>query len=531
MVIENKDLMAVENELFREVTLHVCSSLDMVTAMQRCLPVIAHVIPVDRMGIHLYDQGLGSVRTTFLATRERAVKLNVLTTLKARSGKKPEGDDPKDLLISTQSHPDPVAVRIINNPTRDPVAEQVLSHFGASFNSSLLVLRLERGGKWLGSLTLAVEGQNRYTEKHARLLALLHEPFAIALANALEHGEVLRLKEILNDDNRYLRNRLSPLAGEELIGMKSGLKDVIDMIKQVAPLHSPVLLRGETGVGKDVVANLIHYSSPRKDGPFIKVNCGAIPETLLDSELFGHEKGAFTGAVAQKRGCFERAHNGTIFLDEIGELPPAAQVRMLRVIQYKEIQRVGGSASISVDIRIIAATHRNLEDMVSEGRFREDLWFRLNVFPVLIPPLRSRKADIPALTDHFIQKKSKELKLPTPPTLGRDAMDRLVRYDWPGNVRELENVIERALILSKGGPLVFDRLFPFYESAHIDLPLPSSRQKERRSLDEVVSDHIRQTLVETKGKVHGPGGAAELLGMHPSTLRSKMKKLGIAHKR
>ena len=531
MEVENEDQMEVENELFREVTLHICSSLDMVTAMQRCLSVIAQVIPVDRMGIHLYDQGLSSVRTTFLTTRDKAIKLNILTPLTARPEKKPEKDDPKELTVVTQYHPDPVTVRIINNPALDPVAEQVIPRLGASFNSSLLVLRLERGGKWLGSLTLKVEGQNRYTEKHARLLALLHEPFAIALSNALEHGEVLRRKEILKDDNRYLRQRLFRLTGEELIGMESGLKDVIDMIKQVAPLYSPVLLRGETGVGKDVVANLIHYSSPRKDGPFIKVNCGAIPETLLDSELFGHEKGAFTGAVAQKRGCFERAHNGTIFLGEIGELPPAAQVRMLRVIQYKEIQRVGGSASISTDIRIIASTHRNLEEMVRENRFREDLWFRLNVFPIVIPPLRSRKADIPALTDYFIQKKSKELKLPMPPTLGRDTMDRLIRYDWPGNVRELENVVERALILSKGGPLIFDRLFPFYQSAYIDLSRSSSQQNGRRSLDEVVSDHIRQTLAETKGKVHGPRGAAELLGMNPSTLRSKMKKLGIAHKR
>ena len=301
--------------------------------------------------------------------------------------------------------------------------------------------------------------------------------------------------------------------------MEFGLKDAMEMVRQVAPLDSPVLLRGETGVGKDVIANALHYSSPRQDGPFIKVNCGAIPETLLDSELFGHEKGSFTGAIARKRGCFERAHHGTIFLDEIGELPPAAQVRMLRVMQYKEIQRVGGSASIPVDIRIIAATHRNLEEMVRAERFREDLWFRLNVFPIVIPPLRSRKADIPALARHFLKRKSRELKLPASPTLAPGAIDRLMAYDWPGNVRELENVLERALILSKGEPLTFDR---FFSSGQPDvaMTLPARRNRSQ-PLDEVVSTHIRRVLEETEGRIHGPGGAAEVLGMNPSTLRAR----------
>jgi transcriptional regulator with GAF, ATPase, and Fis domain len=340
---------------------------------------------------------------------------------------------------------------------------------------------------------------------------------------------VLRLKDLLADDNRYLHRELRRLSGDEIIGADFGLKTVMEMVRQVASLASPVLLLGETGVGKDVIANAIHYSSPRREGPLVKVNCGAIPETLLDSELFGHEKGAFTGALSQRRGRFERADHGTIFLDEIGELPPQAQVRMLRVLQYKEIERVGGTSPIPVDIRLIAATNRNLEEMVKVKQFREDLWFRLNVFPIHIPPLRERKEDIPALVRHFGDRKSRELRLPAPPPLARGVIDRLMAYPWPGNVRELENVMERALILGKGEPLTFDDL----TGGRLDdkSKIPSGLQDEILELDEVVSRHIRRVLERVNGKVHGKGGAAEVLGINPSTLRNRMNQLGIPYGR
>jgi transcriptional regulator with GAF, ATPase, and Fis domain len=501
----------------------------MATGVQRCLPFIAEAIPVDRIGIHLYEAGLGSLRTILMATREGVTELDILTPLSLAARRKLVDRDPLELLVVTRPGLETVAVRIFNRPALDPVMGEVLGHFGVSFDSSFLILRLQRGGEPLGRLVVGSDGRDRYTKEHARLLALLHEPFTIALANAMKHQEVLRLKEMLADENRHLRRELRGTTGEEPIGAKFGLKDVMEMVRYVAPLDSPVLLRGETGVGKDVIANAIHYSSPRREGPFIKVNCGAIPETLIDSELFGHERGAFTGASSQKRGFFERAHQGTIFLDEVGELPPAAQVRMLRVIQYREIQRVGGSASIPVNIRIIAATHRNLEEMVKAGQFREDLWFRLNVFPIIVPPLRSRRNDIPALTDYFIQKKSRELRLPGVPAIAPGAVDRLAAYEWPGNVRELENVIERALIVSRGEELRFDRF------------LSADREPETRGrdvserpvgpLDEVLSGHIQRALQQTQGKIHGPGGAAELLGMNPSTLRSKMKRLHITYGR
>jgi transcriptional regulator with GAF, ATPase, and Fis domain len=290
-------------------------------------------------------------------------------------------------------------------------------------------------------------------------------------------------------------------------------------------MDSPVLILGETGTGKDMVANAIHNSSARSRGPFVSINCGAIPDSLIDSELFGHEKGAFTGALSQKRGRFERANKGTIFLDEIGELPAAAQVRLLRVLQSREIERVGGVKTISLDIRVIAATNRNLEEMVKNRKFREDLWFRLNVFPILIPPLRHRRSDIPSLVQHFIERKAKELKVGAPPILADGAIEALMANDWPGNVRELENVIERAMILNRGNPLRFDDLgLSSVESVNATASMP---EDETLELDALVKRHIQRVLELTGGKIHGPGGAGEVLGVNPDTLRSRMKKLGI----
>jgi len=296
-------------------------------------------------------------------------------------------------------------------------------------------------------------------------------------------------------------------------------------VHQVAGLDSPVLLLGETGVGKELVAGAIHGLSPRRRGPFIKVNCGAIAGPLMDSELFGHEKGAFTGAVASQRGRFERAHGGTIFLDEIGELSLDAQVRLLRVLQEKEIERVGGSETIKLDIRVLAATHRHLEQLMAEGRLREDLYFRLKVFPVAIPPLRQRKEDIPALVQHFVAKKALEMKLGAIPRLAPGAIDRLLAYPWPGNIRELENAVERALILNHDAPLTFSEID--LSPICTDLPAQAVLQ-DLAPLDAVVAAHIRRALSVARGRVHGDQGAAKLLGLHPSTLRHRMRRLGIA---
>ena len=353
----------------------------------------------------------------------------------------------------------------------------------------------------------------------------MNDPCAIALSNTLRHQEVLELKDLLADDNQYLHGELRRLAGEEVIGAEFGLKGVMELVRQVAPLSSPVLLLGETGTGKEVIASAIHNRSPRNEGPFIKVNCGAIPETLVDSELFGHERGAYTGALSQKRGRFERAHGGTIFLDEIGELSIEAQVRLLRVLQEKEIERVGGTRSIKVDIRVIAATHRNLEVMLKQSRFREDLYFRLKVFPIAIPPLRERMADLPALIQYFMQRKSREMGFRGIPSLATNAIERLMAYHWPGNIRELENAVERALILSGGNPLTFNdlRVAPAADAVRT-APL---QDEQTLQMDVVMSRHIRRVLALAGGRVEGEKGAARLLGIKPNTLRHRMTKLGI----
>ena len=342
---------------------------------------------------------------------------------------------------------------------------------------------------------------------------------------------MLRYQAVLLDDKRFLNRELYRGAADEIIGGNTGLRNVMEMVRQVAPLNNTVLLLGETGTGKEIIANAIHYSSPREDGPFIKVNCGALPENLIDSELFGHERGAFTGAVAESRGRFERADGGTIFLDEIGELPPMAQVRLLRVLQNREVERVGGKRPISVNIRVIAATHRNLQNMIMEGSFREDLWYRLSGFPIFVPPLRQRKEDVPALTRLFVAVKSRELGMAFSPSVAPGALLRLMEYNWPGNVRELENIVERELIRHRSGPLTFDAILPREERENLPLAAGKGRLMYPLNLDEAMAVHMREVLAVANGKIHGPGGAAELLGMNPNTLRWRLDKLGISYRR
>lgn len=504
-----------ENHFFRQATLRICSSLNIETALHRCVGYLAQFMPAETLGLALYEQDFSVLRRIARGTPSDGIKLDDIIPI------------PREARSALED-PDLPHVRIANRPHLDPVLKTMHKALGYQ-GSSLLVMYLVIEERRLGNLVLRVKGADRYNEEHRQLYSLLNEPFAIALSNALKHQEILKLKDMLTDDNRFLHQQLRRLSGEKIVGEDIGLRGVMEMVRQVAPMDSPVVLLGETGVGKEVIAHAIHSLSPRRDGPFIKVNCGAIPETLLDSELFGHEKGAFTGAVTQKRGRFERANRGTIFLDEIGELPLQAQVRMLRVLQSKEIERVGGTSPIPVDIRVIAATHRDLEKMVVNDRFREDLWFRLNVFPIVIPPLRERLGDIPALVHHFLDRKSRELKLRTFPTLGPGAIDRLMRYHWPGNVRELENVVERALILSREKPLHFDDVVRTRNRR--ENPALAPTQQASIKLDDVVSGHIRHVLEMANGKVHGPDGAAELLGVNPSTLRNKMNKLGISYGR
>jgi DNA-binding NtrC family response regulator len=307
---------------------------------------------------------------------------------------------------------------------------------------------------------------------------------------------------------------------EGIIGKSNSLQDVIEKIRVVAPTHTSVLVVGESGTGKEKVAHSVHELSERKDQPIVVVNCAALPHSLIESELFGHEKGSFTGANAMRIGKFEQADGGTIFLDEIGELPLDSQVKLLRVLQEKEIERLGGNKTIKVNVRIIAATNRSLEKEVAEGRFRLDLYYRLNVFPIELPPLRERKEDIELLA-HFFLTKYASASRRNITSISAKALDQLHNYNWPGNIRELEHLIERSVLLAKTA-----------EIENFDLPniieKPSDQpQGQLKSMEEMERDHILNALQNSGGKVSGIGGAAELLKMQPQTLYSKMKKLGI----
>jgi formate hydrogenlyase transcriptional activator len=306
---------------------------------------------------------------------------------------------------------------------------------------------------------------------------------------------------------------------EQLIGNSPALEAVLEQVERVAPTDSTVLLQGETGTGKELIARAIHNISSRCGRPYIKMNCAAIPFDLLESELFGHEKGAFTGAIAQKIGRFEMADTGSLFLDEVGDIPLALQSKLLRVLQEQEFERLGGTRTHQVNVRLVAATNRNLADMVKRNEFRSDLFYRLNVFPIQLPPLRERRGDIPALVEHFVELYSRRMDKQIE-QVGAETMSALSSYDWPGNIRELQNFIERSVILSDG-PVLRPPLAELKSSAAIE---PS----EATTLEQAERDHIRKTLEQTRWVVAGPNGAAARLGIPRSTLYFRMQKLGIS---
>ena len=336
--------------------------------------------------------------------------------------------------------------------------------------------------------------------------------------------EDLRLKtdsEITLDIDRIDEPVDHEIGFAGIIGKSSGLRQVLQMVETVAVGNSTVLLLGETGTGKELIARAIHNYSPRGARPFVKLNCAAIPTGLLESELFGHERGSFTGAIAQKIGRLELAHQGSLFLDEIGDIPLELQPKLLRVLQEREFERLGNTRTQKVDMRIVAATHRDLEGMILEKQFRSDLYYRVNVFPIRVPPLRERPEDIPLLVEHFVQEATRRMHK-TIDTIPSETVDALIQYRWPGNIRELENVIERAVILSPG---------PVLRLSHRDLKsrvMPGQRLDRNQTLEEVERSHILATLKETRWVLSGPGGAAARLGLNRSTLYFRMKKLGIS---
>ncbi len=508
-----------QNLFYREAVNRITSTLNIGQTLQRCLRYLEGVLPADGMQIHLWEPDLCAMRILATVNRETILEPDELIPVPPPFRSIPEWHRHDNVKIVNVFEEDPISSLI---------QDRVINWY-RSVPYSYLVMRVQLEGQRICDIAVLAEGAGRFSAEHASLLDLLHQPFAIAVSNALRHRELQTIRNQLATRNNYLCEELDRLASHAVIGAHSGLRDVMRQVDQVAATDAPVLLLGETGVGKDMLAQHIFSQSRRNEQPLVRVNCGAIPESLLNSELFGHERGAFTDARQRHLGHFERANGGTIFLDEIGELSSAAQVMLLRVLQDGEFERVGGGATISVDVRIIAATNRDLKQRMEDGLFRRDLFYRLNVFPITIPPLRERLDDLPLLLEYLLQQTAERMNL-LAPRLAPEAMSRLRAYDWPGNVRELANVIEHALIRSPAGPLTF-------EGVEATSP-PKSRRgffpdcgERPLPLDEVNRYYFRHVLDFSQGKIDGPGGAAELLQINPHTLRSRLKRLGVPYGR
>lgn len=441
--------------------------------------------------------------------------------------------------------------RLSNIKRPEPSDELFNDLIPADIVGDMLIGPLENAEGPAGLFILVAEAGCDFEPAHFDFAQQLLEPFSAALENDRRLHELNALREAAEADRRSLLSRLGRQeVNEEVVGSQTGLKHVMDRVELVAKSDVPVLILGETGTGKEVVSRAIHTRSKRGNGPFIRVNCGAIPAELIDSQLFGHEKGSFTGAAEQHQGWFERADGGTLFLDEIGELPLAAQVRLLRVLQDHQVERVGGRQPIHVDVRIVAATHRDLATMVKQRSFREDLWYRINVFPILLPRLRERNEDIPALVRHFSQRAAVRFGLPAVDASPAD-LRLLASYAWPGNIRELGAVIDRAAILGNGRTLEvatalgLSQPLPEMSAAHENSDEPtfyevvpethvtSKKAPPPKSTDEIVTldcamrEHIERALAASGGQIEGRSGTAALLGINPHTLRARMRKLRI----
>jgi formate hydrogenlyase transcriptional activator len=376
--------------------------------------------------------------------------------------------------------------------------------------------------------TLGVGRNRSFSAQDLNFLKQVSRQVAIAVENALAYGQIAELTDKLAREKLYLEDEIrSELNFEEIVGKSAALRKILQQVETVAPTDSTVLIYGETGTGKELIARAIHDLSTRAKNAFVKLNCAAIPTGLLESEMFGHERGAFTGAVAQRIGRFELASRGTVFLDEIGEIPLELQPKLLRVLQEREFERLGSSRTLKSDARLIAATNRDLAEMVGDHTFRADLFYRLNVFPIQVPPLRERREDIPLLVRHFVQQFARKMNRAID-TIPSETMSVLVAYHWPGNIRELQNLVERAVILS-AGPVLKVPLNDLQSQPQPALAAVSNGKIE--TLEEVERRHILETLQATDWVVGGPKGAAERLGLKRSTLQVRMEKLGIRRAR
>jgi formate hydrogenlyase transcriptional activator len=486
---------------------------------------LRRVVPFERAGLSLY---VAESETFRLLAMESELQSNSYRV--GHESKRDEG-----LNTWVFDHQQPVLRRDLEKEQQYPNDRRDLADGIYSHSVVPLIIR----GKSIGTLYVGSRTRNQYSEHDLEFLQEVANQVALAVENMQSYQEIAALKARLEKENVYLQEEIRTEHNfEEIVGNSPALLAVLHKVEQVAPTDSTVLISGETGTGKELIARAIHNRSARKDRPLVKVNCSAISAGLVESELFGHVKGAFTGALDRRSGRFELADGGTIFLDEVGELPLETQVKLLRVLQEREFEPVGSSQPVHVNVRVIAATNRNLEESIKTGSFRDDLFYRLNVFPVELPPLRERRSDISKLATFFVFHYSKKLGKNIE-GISQDTMDRISGYSWPGNVRELQNIIERAVILcqqpilelkSDLAPISARGVLPQAPEGLSEAevaPYSTSAPPALSTLKEMERGHIMAVLKQTGGVVEGPNGAAKILNLHPNTLRHRMSKLGI----
>jgi formate hydrogenlyase transcriptional activator len=507
--------LARERDRFRlllEVNNAVVSHLDMEAVFASVSTSLQRVIQHDGCSLLLFEPETGHYRCHVL-------KVSKNESFVEEGQADPSLVSPGCIAISTKS---PVVFNeagLKSLQSKSKVAQYLLAE-GVKWMCSIPLQSHER---ILGTLNIGRLTDTAFDPDEVELLTQVAQQISIAVENGLAYREIAELKEKLNEEKLYLEDEIRTEHNfEEIIGDSAPLTHVLKQVEIVAPTDSTVLIQGETGTGKELIARAIHNLSGRRSRTFVKLNCAAIPTGLLESELFGHEKGAFTGAISQKIGRFELANGGTLFLDEVGDIPLELQAKFLRVLQEQEFERLGSTRTIRVDIRLVAATNRDLAAMVTDKQFRSDLYYRLNVFPIVNPPLRGRREDIPALVQYFTNKFARRMNKPID-SIPTETMNVLSHYHWPGNIRELENFIERAVILTRGSNL----MAPL---AELQQHQPNGHDAQVRSvstLEEAEREHIREALRQANWMVGGPSGAAARLGMKRTTLQSKMAKLGI----
>jgi formate hydrogenlyase transcriptional activator len=520
-------------KLLLDLTNRITSNLDLTNLLRTMSGNVRQVMECDLVAISLLDLESEQFRIYALDfpnskgfVHEELVTPHSRTTMRAFETLKP------------------VIVNRFEPAEFGPQASQILLGEGLK---TLCIVPLVNRGRALGLLCLARKKENSFSDRDAEFLTEVAGQVALAIENALAYREISELKDKLAQEKLYLEEEIrSELNFEHIIGSSPALKQVLELVETVASSDSTVLLLGDTGTGKELVARAIHDHSQRKERTFVKLNCAAIPTGLLESELFGHEKGAFTGAISQKIGRLELADQGTLFLDEVGDIPTEIQPKLLRALQEREFERLGSTHTKRVNVRLVAATNRDLEKMIAAREFRSDLYYRLNVFPIRIPPLRERKEDIPLLVRFFVQKFATRMKKHIE-TIPATAMKTLTNWDWPGNIRELENVVERAVILTRGKSLEVS--IPELRKSREDSSVPNhngqqdeisrivretiseiNRETTRgaaKEHDEMERQEIMRVLRETRGRVGGADGAAVRMAINRTTLISRIKKFGI----